>query len=64
MLARDNAVIGDDRGKVTFEREGTCTDQETGKPVAAITRYSYDDGENKYVVSFWELMYFGHARSQ
>jgi hypothetical protein len=52
VLARDNALVGDDPGKVTFERDGIYTDKVTGKPVAAITRYSYDDGEDKYVVSF------------
>ena len=122
MLARDNVVVADDPGRVTFEREGVYIDEETGKPVAAVTRYTYDDGEDRYVVSFtrtrdlsaarmtdaikgikrvaaklahfdgaylrfageveiaryrggelaethkddaiWELMYFGHARSQ
>jgi hypothetical protein len=52
MLARDNVVIGDDPAKVTFEREGIYTDQKTGKPVAKTTRYTYQDGEDRYVVSF------------
>ena len=52
MLARDNILVGDDPAKVTFEREGVYTDQATGKPVAATTRYTYQDGENRYVVSF------------
>jgi hypothetical protein len=52
MLARDNALIGDNAAKVTFEREGVYTDEETGKPVAATTRYTYTDGEDRYVVSF------------
>jgi hypothetical protein len=52
MLARDNAVIGDDAARVTFERDGVYTDQETGKPVAAVTRYTYTNGEDRYVVSF------------
>jgi hypothetical protein len=52
MLARDNAVIGDDPARVTFERDGVYTDQETGKPVAAVTRYTYTNGEDRYVVSF------------
>jgi hypothetical protein len=52
MLARDNTVIGDDPAKVTFEREGIYTDKTTGKPVAATTRYIYQDGEDRYVVSF------------
>src|ERR1700716_1540968 len=45
-------IVGDDPAKVTFEREGIYTDQKTGKPVAAVTRYTYRDGEDRYVVSF------------
>jgi hypothetical protein len=52
MLARDNVVIADDPAKVTFERDGIYTDETTGKPVAATTRYVYQDGEDRYVVSF------------
>jgi hypothetical protein len=52
MLARDNVVVGDDPSKVTFEREGIYTDQTTGKPVASTTRYTYRDGDDRYVVSF------------
>ncbi len=52
MLARDNVLVGDDPANVTFEREGLYTDQATGKPVAATTRYTYQDGEDRYVVSF------------
>src|SRR6202051_911920 len=52
MLARDNVLVGDEPAKVTFEREGIFTDQKTGKPVAATTRYTYQDGEDRYVVSF------------
>jgi hypothetical protein len=52
MLARDNVLVGDDPAKVSFEREGVYTDQKTGKPVAATTRYTYRDGEERYVVSF------------
>jgi len=52
MLARDNVLVGDDPAKVTFEREGIFTDQKTGKPVATTTRYTYQDGNDRYVVSF------------
>ena len=52
MLARDNVVIADDPSKVTFEREGVYTDDTTGKPVARRTRYTYQDGEDRYFVSF------------
>src|ERR1700682_6269366 len=52
MLARDNVVIGDDPDKVTFERDGVYTDQTTNNPVAPTTRYTYQDGQDRYVVSF------------
>ncbi len=52
MLTRDNILVGDDPAKVTFEREGVYTDRKTGKPVATTTRYTYKDGEDRYVVSF------------
>jgi hypothetical protein len=52
MLARDNVVIGDDPTKVTFEREGIYTDDATGKPVARETSYIYQDGDDRYAVSF------------
>jgi hypothetical protein len=52
MLARDNVVIGDAPTKVIFEREGIYTDDTTGKPVARQTRYIYQDGADRYVVSF------------
>lgn len=52
MLARDGVVIADDPAKVTFEREGIYSDETTGKPVAITTRYAYQDGEDRYAVSF------------
>ena len=52
MLARDNVLVGDDPARVSFERHGVYTDQATGKPVAATTRYVYSDGEDRYEVSF------------
>jgi hypothetical protein len=52
MLARDDVVIADDPAKVTFEREGMYSDETTGKPVATTTRYVYQGGDDRYVVSF------------
>jgi hypothetical protein len=52
MLTRDHALVGDKPANVTFEREGVYTDEKTGKPVAATTRYIYQDGQDRYVVSF------------
>jgi hypothetical protein len=52
MLARDGALIGDDPARLTFGTIDTFTDPLTRKPVANITRYTYDMGEDRYVVTF------------
>lgn len=52
MLTKDGNIIADDATKVRFEAEGVFTDPHTGKPVAGITRYTYDDGDDRFVVTF------------
>jgi hypothetical protein len=52
MLARDGRLIVDDQTKVTFEQLGPYTDTHTGKPVANVTRYTYTDGDERYVVTY------------
>ncbi|MEV0475814.1 lipocalin-like domain-containing protein [Streptomyces prunicolor] len=52
MLARDGQLIADDADKVTFEELGSYTDTETGKPVGNVTRYTYADGDERYVVTW------------
>jgi hypothetical protein len=52
MLARDGKLIADDGAKVAFEELGRYTDADTGKPVGNVTRYSYTDGDERYVVTF------------
>jgi hypothetical protein len=52
MLARDGKLIADDKTKVTFEELGPYTDTGTGKPVANVTRYTYTDGDERYVVTY------------
>jgi hypothetical protein len=52
LLAKDGQVVADDATKVTFERLGTYTDTATGKPVANVTRYTYVDGDDSYIVNF------------
>ncbi|SEF10060.1 hypothetical protein SAMN05444161_8372 [Rhizobiales bacterium GAS191] len=49
MLAKD---VADDDFRVSFEIERVVTDGKTGKPVADITRYTYRDGDARYVVAF------------
>lgn len=52
MLAKDGLTIAGDPEKVTFSTDDVQTDQVTGKPVAALTRYVYQDGPDRYVVTF------------
>jgi hypothetical protein len=52
MLARDGELIADDNSLVTFEELGRYTDTATGKPVGNVTRYTYTDGDERYVVTF------------
>ncbi|SDE08669.1 lipocalin-like domain-containing protein [Auraticoccus monumenti] len=52
MLARDGEVVADDAGSVHFRTDEAYTDETTGKPVASTTSYTYDDGTDRYVVTF------------
>jgi hypothetical protein len=52
MLARDGRLVADDGMDVAFEELGHYTDTETGKPVANVTRYTYTEGDERYVVTF------------
>ncbi|ODU06093.1 MAG: hydroxyneurosporene dehydrogenase [Pseudonocardia sp. SCN 72-86] len=52
MLARDGEIVADDASKVTFEATGIYTDEATGKPVGNVTRYTYRDGDDEYIVTF------------
>jgi len=54
LLAKDGKVVADDATRVSFERLGTYTDTNTntGKPVANVTRYTYTNGDDTYVVTF------------
>ncbi len=52
MLARDGELIADDATKVRFEELGRYTDEETGKPVGNVIRYTYADGDERYVITY------------
>jgi hypothetical protein len=52
MLAKDDEIVADDAARVSFETERVATDGKTGKPVADITRYTYREGNARYVVTF------------
>ncbi|MDP9221325.1 MAG: hydroxyneurosporene dehydrogenase [Actinomycetota bacterium] len=52
MLTRDGKLVADDGTRIAFEELGRYTDTETGKPVGNVTRYTYTDGNERYVVTF------------
>jgi CrtC N-terminal lipocalin domain len=52
LLTKGEAIVADDAGKVSFHLEDVHIDEHTGKPVANIIVYDYDDGQDRYRVSF------------
>jgi hypothetical protein len=52
MLARDGQVVADDSRQIRFEALDTYTDEATGKPVANITRYTYTQDDERFIMTF------------
>lgn len=52
MLARDGRIIADDASSVRFRAGKAYIDPKTRKPVANVTQYFYDAGDERYVVTF------------
>src|ERR1700680_1109750 len=52
MLAKKGRIIADDARKVSFQLEDEHTDPKSGKPVANVVVYEYDDGPERYRVSY------------
>jgi hypothetical protein len=52
MLAKGGKIIADDSRKVRFHLEDEHTDPKSGKPVADVVVYEYDDGPERYRVTF------------
>ena len=52
MLAKDGKIIADDSTKVSFHLEDEHTDLKSGKPVANVVVYEYEDGPERYRVSY------------
>jgi hypothetical protein len=52
MLAKGGKIIADDSHKVRFYLEGEHTDPKSGKPVANVVVYEYEDGPERYRVRF------------
>lgn len=52
MLAKDGKIVADDETKVRFSTSGVQTDTPTGKPVADVHEYRYDDGGATYEVRY------------
>ena len=62
MIAKDGRIVADDATKVRFETEGLYTDEATGKPVAGVIRYVFEDGDLRYVVTFTREQDLANAR--
>jgi predicted secreted hydrolase len=52
MLARDGKIIADDASRVRFAAREAHVDPYTGKPVADLLVYDYDDGASHYRITF------------
>lgn len=52
MLARDGEIIADRAEYVTFTASDVYVDPKTRKPIANVTEYIYDDGIDRYVITF------------
>jgi predicted secreted hydrolase len=52
MLSRNGVVVADDGTKVRFSAEGISVDERTRKPVADKLVYDYDDGKERYRITF------------
>jgi hypothetical protein len=52
MLAKNGEIVAEDAAFVRFGATEAYIDSKTGKPVAGVTKYFYDDGADRYVVTF------------
>jgi hypothetical protein len=52
MLAKGGRIIADDASKVSFHLEDEHMDPKSGKPVANVVVYDYEDGPERYRVSY------------
>jgi hypothetical protein len=52
MLAKGGKIIADDAAKVRFHLEGEHLDEQSGKPVADLVIYDYEDGPERYRVTY------------
>jgi len=52
LLTKGDTIVADDDRKVRFHLEGEHTDEHSGKPIADVVVYDYDDGRDRYRVSF------------
>jgi len=52
MLAKDGKIIADDDANVSFETDRVAVESKTGKPVADVTRYTYNHADTRFVASF------------
>ena len=52
LLTKGETIVADDATKVRFRLEDEYTDEQSGKPTGNVVVYEYDDGRDRYRVSF------------
>jgi hypothetical protein len=52
VLIRDGVIVADDWRKVSCALEDVFYDDKTGKPVANVVRYDYEEGDVRYRVTY------------
>jgi hypothetical protein len=52
LLTKGETIVADDAEKVRFHLEDVHIDEHSGKPVGDVVVYDYDDGQDRYRVSF------------
>ncbi len=52
MIAKNGEIIADDEEKLKLVKKEIELNKETGKPVASILIFNYEDNDRKYIVTF------------
>jgi hypothetical protein len=52
LVTKGETIVAANADKVRFHLEGIHTDEHSGKPVGDVVVYEYDDGQDRYRVSF------------
>jgi hypothetical protein len=52
LVTKGETIVAEDSAKVRFHLEGVHLDEYSGKPIGDVVVYDYDDGRDRYRVSF------------